>query len=881
MTQSVETDIQAQSIGEGLTKLHELLEKPIAREALDLAKNAETAGHHEVLRRVRQSLRQYLGRDGDLFYVGLLGHFSAGKSSTINSLLQAWKSKGERNTGLNPTDTTITLITQSKNSSSLVGVIREGHVTIRHEVVETPMLENLVLVDTPGTGDPQFLEEIARDFLPICDVILFLLSAASPLDKSDLPLLSELHKRLQFIPIHFVITRADELRANFDKPLTDENLDHRRRDEFLGEVVSRINALLKPQVYSAEQFILIDNKSGFNVNTLRQFLDGKCNSSSPQARISMHLNKLHFYLSGARELKDFFATFLEAKLVQLRKIVAAAARNIERYQENVQISNSNLTKAWLDYIAALNEARSRATEPLKNIGELPEEYANFLSVIQKRGEISTELTRDAKFTASGVSANLKSAVMSSLRDHFYKAEKMIAETDFAELTASKHGIKTFTIVHEFKDGDLISPSMLSRRYNDLRSSQADALQDAATELRRTTKDLDELLHRHAPFRECEAVVQSARESLTKDLGQFFQNVELYRSGVFSHTTKESISTLGIGQQLDQLEAEFNDDDKSSFTAEAVGDLFPRYPEIAAKAGTQLSTLSRKTTSLLESVRNLKIEKPDDSYHAIENTATAASSTFRSDILRHLQSDVDRICANVNSTIASLLVNAQTDFDNAMRAVKVSRRKRYFRFGAITAVVLFFLDLGYFHYNLPAPESTLGAVSLHVMSGLIVESLVLIFARWREHVPRVATQTRERFHTNLNDSIRKAVEAGLTSYQFEALSEGAISTRLYQAYEHIFSSCTDSWHLKAVESLRTLRLLRTEYMAIRQEYLSFIDEIHKRCAQYFTDATKNLKILNAIARRIKERAIEPSFKLLDQTRQQLESVKEEVEAVEFT
>jgi hypothetical protein len=71
------------------------------------------------------------------------------------------------------------------------------------------------------------------------------------------------------------------------------------------------------------------------------------------------------------------------------------------------------------------------------------------------------------------------------------------------------------------------------------------------------------------------------------------------------------------------------------------------------------------------------------------------------------------------------------------------------------------------------------------------------------------------------------------------------------------------------------------MALRQEYLTFIDEIHKRCAPYFTDASKNLKILNAIARRIKERAIEPSFKLLDHTRQQLESVKKEVEAVEFT
>ena len=179
MSQVRDIDVQAQEILTGLKTLGELLDQPVARDALDLNKNATTSDRYEVLRRLRQSLRQYLERDGDLFYVGLLGHFSTGKSSTINSLLGTWTSQHERTTGLNPTDTTITLITQEKNSNSLLGIIREGHVTIRYQAVDSPLLDDLVLVDTPGTGDPQLLQEIARDFLPICDVILFLLSPAS------------------------------------------------------------------------------------------------------------------------------------------------------------------------------------------------------------------------------------------------------------------------------------------------------------------------------------------------------------------------------------------------------------------------------------------------------------------------------------------------------------------------------------------------------------------------------------------------------------------------------------------------------------------------------------------------------------------------------
>jgi predicted GTPase len=210
-----EIDVQAQAILKGLQALGNLLDEPLTRDALDLAEKtgrARTYAQYNLFQRLKRSLSQYLQRDGDLFYVGLLGHFSAGKTSTINSVLGLWKTGDERATDVNPTDTTITLITSEENVKSLLGVIREGHVTIRYQGIDNPLLSNVVLADTPGTGDPHLVEEIARDFLPICDVILFFFSAASPLDQSDTPVLMELHKRLPFIPLRFIVTRADELR---------------------------------------------------------------------------------------------------------------------------------------------------------------------------------------------------------------------------------------------------------------------------------------------------------------------------------------------------------------------------------------------------------------------------------------------------------------------------------------------------------------------------------------------------------------------------------------------------------------------------------------------------------------------------------------------
>jgi predicted GTPase len=194
MPNASEVDVQAQAILTGLEALASLLENPLARDALDLAEKtgrAQTHAHYTLLRRLRKSLSQYLERHGNLFYIGLLGHFSSGKSSTINSLLGLWNTDNERATDLNPTDTTITLVTLEDNIKSLLGVIKEGNVTIRSQALHSPVLENIVLADTPGTGDPLLIQEIARDFLPICDVILFFFSAASPLDQTDTPLLTE------------------------------------------------------------------------------------------------------------------------------------------------------------------------------------------------------------------------------------------------------------------------------------------------------------------------------------------------------------------------------------------------------------------------------------------------------------------------------------------------------------------------------------------------------------------------------------------------------------------------------------------------------------------------------------------------------------------
>ena len=104
-------DIQCQQILKGVRGL-KLLTDPLTQKVLELESNAQTARHLDLLLRIRYSLTQYTERGKDLLYVGLMGHFSAGKTSTINSLLNS-----NRSVALNPTDKDITLITHKNNKA--------------------------------------------------------------------------------------------------------------------------------------------------------------------------------------------------------------------------------------------------------------------------------------------------------------------------------------------------------------------------------------------------------------------------------------------------------------------------------------------------------------------------------------------------------------------------------------------------------------------------------------------------------------------------------------------------------------------------------------------------------------------------------------------
>ena len=246
----------------------------------------------------------------------------------------------------------------------------------------------------------------------------------------------------------------------------------------------------------------------------------------------------------------------------------------------------------------------------------------------------------------------------------------------------------------------------------------------------------------------------------------------------------------------------------------------------------------------------------------------------------MQSEVDRFCGGLSVTVASLIVSARTKCDAGLTLLRKARIKRYAIAALITAAVYVGGSIVYHHSGYPAPNSLLGEVMVHLGSGLLLETIVLFGVKVRENAPKLLAQSREEVQVKLKNDVRLALEGQLNALALNALNEQVIANRLAKIYVKTLDSPSDTGQARARETLTSLRKISSTYSDLRSTYLGLVEQVRLDTSQYFGDSSRNLAVLNGIAARIKADAIEPSFDLLATTREELLSVKTEVDSVVF-
>ena len=200
------------------------------------------------LRNISKSIPGLLSQSENVALVGFLGHFSSGKSSLINALLDisADQNPGyKREVGLHPTDTGITLISHRDHAHL---IRKSAYTTIDTiDVVHGPALEFLehaILVDTPGLGNEAAEHEAVTRFLHLCHVLVITIDGRRPFaDKDkDFELLDTAFNKLSEVPKIIVVTSAEEFltsrtasfatswQADLAEVFWDEAIERLRRD---------------------------------------------------------------------------------------------------------------------------------------------------------------------------------------------------------------------------------------------------------------------------------------------------------------------------------------------------------------------------------------------------------------------------------------------------------------------------------------------------------------------------------------------------------------------------------------------------------------------------------------------------------------------------
>ncbi len=537
------------------------------------------------LRNIARALDQYARINRSLRYIGLMGTFSSGKSSVINSLI----GKDVRAADLPPIDDEITILTHPTNRDALLGAHSRGLLKVTTQPVDADLLLNCFLVDTPGSGDPEIREGMVKDFLPICDLILYTFSATSALSIPDLSILTTIQDQLDFVPIRFVISRSDEFRRDRQALLSKDNVDQSRLDQFLANLIGRIRTQAPRLDLSPGHFFFVDNHTKFGIDELKSHILLELESD-----VQLHSKKIAYFRREVAAQKAVFESYLSTLIEDVSQLEYKAKLNKENYENNVVLSFQSINDFWrpregaqTTRIAAFAKMRdawdSNQSKQLPDFGARWTSSPNLHQLIeQKSSEFSQDLRRQLLTTGSTELLRLKETYDVKLADLIKEGGKIVAPS--------------LPPTYRTQIADILAPSVYRSLKSALELTRNDLLNDLRDSLQVDRVEFESLFE-HAKrsdlsnkdneyYRDFEAVIRN-------NLREFLPIVTLFKSAVTSTQARNLISRTGLGERLDVLD----NVDVDVLAANYQADLF--LEKVFATRRARHDVLSRSTSALLE------------------------------------------------------------------------------------------------------------------------------------------------------------------------------------------------------------------------------------------------------------------------------------------
>lgn len=308
------------------------------------------------LEKIISSLSDLRSHKHGLAYVGFLGHFTSGKSSMINAIVE---DPGQRRADRNPTDTTITLICHPKNIPQL----RENTFTSIDGIninagPSIDLLKDIVLVDTPGLGNEAAEHDMSEMFLHLCHVIIVAIDGRVPLADTagNLALLDKAVNRLGDVPKIFAVTKAVEFLSN-RKGDFETHWDQTAADKFWLGVKSRMTS--DSRFIGASKniddipVVFVDSLDGYNISTLIDMFVPIIHDESQRPRT--YAAQVKYVVQIALESMKVFNAYLNERLENLSSLHSQAKTKADAAKSMLSRRQDSVLNAIVTATAKIDE----------------------------------------------------------------------------------------------------------------------------------------------------------------------------------------------------------------------------------------------------------------------------------------------------------------------------------------------------------------------------------------------------------------------------------------------------------------------------------------------------------------------------------------------
>lgn len=862
-------------IFDSLEKIITLTNEELPKNVLEIESNVKSSKNYDLLRRIHKSVAQYIEKKRDLVYIGFMGHFSSGKSSTINSLLDL-SGKDAREVDLHPSDKAISLITHPINEPSFIKLVSYGNTPVRPVIIKHDFLKNVVFIDTPGTGDtdPLLMNELMQDYLPICDIILYFFSATNPLDKNDLPLLKAKHSNLPLIPTKFIITRADEFRINFDKSISDENYNNVEAEKFVNKAKARIEESIDLFKVSEEDFYVVDNKKGYNIGELLEFINNFIATDNIQNRIKMHEYKVALFRNTGIKIRDSFSDHAHSKLKTLDKYVSEAKGNILKYDDKVRITNNRLTEIWRDYQDEIEKIKT------KNIKDIEETYIKIIPGQIWDNTILKSLIKDINnsfdyFKSSSIKEYTKSFIENVLTELDPKLEEIdnkIKSVDLASFIGIDYKLEEFKI-RAITDIDINFSPLIIRDLNKIQSELSNITKDLMFSMKSNNNSLSYRLSKYQPLTQLTDILTKSQEGLDRDIDSHFEQVYLYRAGVFAEHVKEYIENIGIGNKLNQLEKEFNESFKENIKNKAKEILFPNFEDSKKTFKEKLKELLSRFDQNTMEVSSIDISAVDFEKLDIHSQIQEKSIELKKALLLNVNRRITNVVSDIVKEINKSIKATQYQY---IQNTKELRRKRFFRLSLFLLVPAFIIISITVLDKLNLIPNITNSFLISLAANIVIPAFGYLIGKASDKYPDKIRIKKDEYKNEIVNNSSKIIKEHISLFK-ESNEEQTIIERQFRGT--LDAQISDIKKQKFSEYIGViysqLHKMHIVDIEIRKDYIEGIKILSKDIIKYFSYDEKKLE---QISDEIKKEAIEPSFKFLEKLKKDISDVHEEMDKI---